>query len=267
MRSSLRNPMVLVLLASTLGHVVAGLSPAVAQTFNVKTIDVDKGSFDLGVDNTFQSGFPAGAGSEFNRTAHEISLNYGLTAWWKIAALFKPETPIGEGSRLANVALENIFVLRPFAEGQRSGLGLGWYATLDVSTHADTTNVFTTGPILVAKADRLSFAANPFFEQTFGRNHVEGIALSYGWQAKYELGKQISVGIEGFGAIDDIGNSPSWSNQEHRIGPAIFTEVDLGRDFKVTPDLGVLFGLTRSTPDVAVKLNVGVPLGKIGAMK
>lgn len=238
-------------------------STACPQTFNVKTIDVEKGQVDLGIDNTVQSGFPAAG--DFNRTAHEISINYGLTSWWKIAALFKPETPVDADPRLANVALENIFVVRPIAEGQRSGIGLGWYATVDMATHADSTNVFTTGPILVAKADRWSFAANPFFEQTFGRNHVEGIALNYGWQAKYEVTKQVSIGVEGFGAIDNIGNAAPWADQEHRIGPVLYTEIELHRGFTIAPDFGVLFGLTRGTPDLAFKMNIGIPLVKSAA--
>jgi len=40
----------------------------------------------------------------------------------------------------------------------------------------------------------------------------------------------------------------------------IFAEIPLGRDFKITPDIGVLFGLTPATPNVALKLNIGVPL-------
>jgi hypothetical protein len=40
----------------------------------------------------------------------------------------------------------------------------------------------------------------------------------------------------------------------------VYAEIPLGRDFKIAPDIGVLFGLTRATPDVALKLNVGIPL-------
>ena len=39
--------------------------------------------------------------------------------------------------------------------------------------------------------------------QTFGRNHVEGIALNYGWQMKYEVRSGLAVGIEGFGVAEN----------------------------------------------------------------
>jgi len=64
----------------------------------------------------------------------------------------------------------------------------------------------------------------------------------------------------GFGIIENLGNSPALRDQEHHIGPAIFTEIALSKDLKITPDVGLLFGLTSSTPDVALKLNIGVPL-------
>ena len=102
-------------------------------------------------------------------------------------------------------------------------------------------------------------ALNPFLEQTFGHNRVEGIALSYGWQAKYEVRDGLAVGIEGYGLVENLGNSPALADQEHRIGPVLFMEIELG-GLKLTPDVGLLFGLTPATPDLTIKFNVGIPL-------
>jgi hypothetical protein len=118
------------------------------------------------------------------------------------------------------------------------------------------------GPIVTLKDDKLSFTANPFFEKTFGRNNVEGIALNYAWHAKYAVRTGLAVGIEGFGVVENLGSSPALRDQEHRVGPAIFAEFALTKDLKITPDIGLLFGLTRATPDLALKFNVGVPLSQ-----
>jgi hypothetical protein len=40
----------------------------------------------------------------------------------------------------------------------------------------------------------------------------------------------------------------------------IFAEIALTKDFKIAPDIGLFFGLTSATPDVTLKLNIGVPL-------
>ena len=151
-------------------------------------------------------------------------------------------------------------MLRPVDDKRLFDLGVGWFAAVDASLNPHTTNTAFFGPIITLAAQKLSFTANPFLERNFGRNSVEGIAFTYGWQAKYEVGDGFAVGIEAYGRIEHLGDPPPWSEQEHIIGPVVYAEIPLGRDFKIAPDIGVLFGLTRATPDVALKLNVGIPL-------
>lgn len=162
--------------------------------------------------------------------------------------------------RIAKTAVENLVVLRPIDDKRPHDVGLGWFTAVEASVHRDTTNSLIFGPIATVKADAFTVTANPFLEKTFGRNHVEGIALNYGWQAKYEVRNGFAIGIEGFGVVENLGNAPRWSDQEHRVGPAIFTEIAVTKDLTIAPDIGLLFGMTQATPDVALKLNVGIPL-------
>ncbi len=67
-------------------------------------------------------------------------------------------------------------------------------------------------------------------EQTFGRNSVNGTAFAYAWQVKLNVAEGLALGIEGYGTIDNIGNPPPGGEQEHRVGPVIYTELDLGRE-------------------------------------
>jgi hypothetical protein len=91
-------------------------------------------------------------------------------------------------------------------------------------------------------------------------NEQDGFALNYAWQFKYDLRQGFGIGVEGFGVVDNLGDPPPVSEQEHRIGPVVFTEIELSKDFKIAADVGLLFGLTPATPDVALKVNFGVPL-------
>lgn len=228
-------------------------SEVCSQTFDVKNLDITQGSLEIGLDNSFMSGpLPSQ-----NRSAHDQSIDWGVREWWRLSGVMKLENPARDDLQASRVAVENIFVLRPMKAAH--DMGLGFLAALEGSIHDNTTNALVFGPIVTAKWDRLSVAFNPFFEQTFGRNRVKGIALSYGWQAKYELQQGLAVGIEGFGTVENIAEAPRFADQEHRIGPVLFTEIALG-DLKLTPDIGVLFGLTPATPDVTIKFNVGVPL-------
>ena len=233
---------------------------AAGQTLDVKQLDVRQGSLELGLDNTLHRSVPRDRGTDVNRSAHDQSLDYGLRDWWRLSGALNVENPQDVDFRIARTAVENLFVLRAIDDKRPHGVGFGWFTAVEASLHPDTTNSLIFGPIVTLKADKLSLTANPFVEKTFGRNHVEGLALAYGWNAKYEVREGFAIGVEGFGLIENLGYAPPWSEQEHRIGPAIFTEIALTKDFKITPDIGLLFGLTPATPDVAIKLNIGIPL-------
>jgi hypothetical protein len=234
-----------------------------AHTFDVKRPEVERGVVELGLDNTVQWGLPRNAGA--NRTAHDQSIDWGVRDWWKLSGVFKLERPDGETFRNDHVAVENLFVLKAVDDKRAIDAGLGWFAAVELSTHRHTTNVAVFGPVVAIKADKLSLAVNPFLQKSFGRNRTEGLDFTYGWQVKYDVREGFAVGIEGFGVVENVGHAPRWTEQEHRIGPVIYKEIEIAKGVRITPDIGLLFGLTKATPDVALKFNVGIPLHKQAA--
>ena len=236
-----------------------GASTASAQTFDVKDTEVKQG-LEFGTSNTFQSGLPRDGGA--NRSAHDKSLDYGVTERWRLSAVAKFERPEDANMRFSALGAESLYVFKPLDDKKTTDIGIGFFLAVQAGTQHEAQNNVNFGPIISFKADKLSINANPFFEKTFGRNKVEGVALTYAWNAKYELTKAVSIGVEGFGVVENIGRGTPLDEQDHRIGPAIFTEVELAKDYSISPDLAVLFGLTRGTPDVAIKFNVGIPLHK-----
>ncbi len=103
---------------------------------------------------------------------------------------------------------------------------------------------------------------NPFFERTLGPNAEPGIALHYIWRGKYELSHALAFGAVGYGKIENIGAPPAFSAQDHRIGPAVFFEVEMDARRKVDVSLGLMAGLTPATPSASLMLNFGIPLGR-----
>ena len=230
-------------------------APGLAQTFDVKQLDIEKGALELSLDNSVQGGVRR---RDDNRSAHDLSLDYGVSDYWRLSGVLKLENPVNEDFRLARTSVENIWVFRRVPK--EGGIGFGWFTSVEVSTDPETTNSSQFGPIIQVQRDNASFTANPFFEKTFGRNRVEGIALNYGWNAKLKLNDSLSVGVEGFGLIESLGEHQPLAERQHRVGPALFTTLKLAENLTITPDIGLYFGLTEATPSLTLKLNVGVPL-------
>jgi hypothetical protein len=245
---------------SLLIALLASASAAHAQTFDVKDTEIKAGELEFGTSNTLHRGLPVDGGA--NRSAHDKSLDYGVTDRWRLSGIAKFERPEDSGLRFAAVGIENLFVFKPIDDKKDIDVGFGWFVGVQGAVHNEVQNNVQFGPVVSLKADKVSFNANPFFEKTFGRNKIDGLAFVYGWNAKYELSKTLSVGIEGFGVVENIGGGTPLDEQQHRIGPALFSEIAITKDYAITPDLGVLFGLTKGTPDVTVKLNIGIPLYK-----
>jgi hypothetical protein len=84
--------------------------------------------------------------------------------------------------------------------------------------------------------------------------------LDYAWQAKYELREGLAVGVEGYGLVENLGAPPRLAEQQHRIGPVLYTEVEVAKNLKLAPSIGLLFGLTPATADVALRFNVDIHL-------
>ena len=61
-----------------------------------------------------------------------------------------------------------------------------------------------------------SLTLNPYFEKSFGKNQEEGIEFNYQWHAKASVNERLALGIEGYGAIPNIGDgNPCAGAQAH----------------------------------------------------
>ncbi len=136
---------------------------ALAQTFDVKQLDVTGGALEAASDNTVQGGIRR---RDDNRSAHDLSLDYGVSNAWRFSGLIKLENPLDEDFRLAKSAVENIWVFRPVPK--EGGLGLGWFTSVEVATDRVSTNESQFGPIVTLKDDKLAFTANPFLKRRSG---------------------------------------------------------------------------------------------------
>ena len=104
---------------------------AVAQSFDVKGLHVEKGAVEIASDNAIFFGGVA------NRSAHEQVVHYGLRSWWRLSGAVEWENPVGQDVRASHVAVENVFILRQM---QNNDVGLGFFSAFEASIHHRSTN-------------------------------------------------------------------------------------------------------------------------------
>lgn len=281
-------------MAAQIALLFVAATPASAghDVFHIFTPVVEQGTWGVEILSGFQSGFAHAedhAGEEHGHAevnaAHEFALHGGLTQFWMMKLALGLEHEADGGYGLTSIAAENVFRL-PGATA--SAFDAGWFTALSAGLTGEQTNAVEFGPVLTASTGKLSLALNPFFEKTFGSNREEGIAFTYGWRATYGLTGKLSIGVEGYGEIENIADAPGAAAQVHRMGPVLYlghvhgaAPIDLGHTGHGTghgagepghrgghgdeaghdgdwhAEIGLLFGLTPATPGTAIKLNFG----------
>lgn len=253
------------------GIMLAVSTPAMAQ-FAVESPKVEQGELEVEKHGSIQSGVPGAEDeSEAIRHGHEIEIGYGLTSFWRASIGLTLLAPEDEGLQASAIEFTNILQV-----ARASGATFGLLASVSVGLN-DEPNAFEFGPLVEFGDEKRSLTFNAIFEKTFGANREEGIGFEYAAQAKFEVAKGVALGVEGFGEIDDIGNSGSFDETQLRIGPAVFLnfgdDKDDGRgggddeakglkkadkDPEIKAGIGVLFGATEATPDTTFKWDLEV---------
>lgn len=256
-----------------------GLSTAKAGTFDVKGVEITKGESELAFGAAWQRGFPVN--SDFIRQSYEVGYSYGLTAWFKAGVKLGFEQPQGEDLDANSAGVEGQVLLIDPGKGR---VGLAWYSGIDFGLKRDESEVATFGPLLSVKlADKLDLTLNPLFQRSWAPS-TPGVDFSYAWQIKRGITDNVSLGLEGYGVVPDIGNSPSVEFQEHRAGPVVYLIGELGgakangnggsmklggKDAaggepaeaggpKVELQLGILFGFTDATADTTGRAKLAI---------
>ena len=250
--------------------------PASAGTFDVKGAEIAKGETEFVVGSAFFSGYPINA--DLLRNSSEVGVSYGFSDWWKAGLKVAFDKPVGGDFEAVTVGAEAQFLLR---KGEGRAPVIAWFTGVDAAVQSDQTNTLTFGPLWQwALDDKTSFTLNTLFQRTFGDNREKGTDFAYAWQLKREVREGFSLGLEGYGVLPTIGDTPGIDFQEHRIGPVLYFERSLkrsaapakvsmkdskgaaGKDDEGGPKLnieaGILFGLTDATQDRVYKIKGAV---------
>lgn len=262
---------------------LAGLSatPAAAghNIFHIFTPAVEAGAWGAEALSAFHAGLPPASEHASVRAAHELAVHTGVNDLWMTKLALGIERPAGGDYEVTSIASENVFRFTPKAH---AAVDAAWFTAIEAGVASDAANAVVFGPIVSVAQGPVAVMLNPFFEKTFGRNREDGVAFAYGWRATYQISDALSFGVEGYGAVENLGNAPPVSDQVHRVGPVLYfghvhgnpdgihgpehtkhghamhdAEHHGGKQPEWHGEFGILFGLTDATPDAAIKFNIG----------
>lgn len=184
--------------------------------------------------------------------AASLGVGYGATDWWftEFYAIGERE---GNASRFDAFEWENKFQL---TESGKYPVDLGFIVEIErPRDHAEGYEL-RYGPLFQTEADRLQFNVNPLLTSITRASEGNGTYFGYQWQVKYRWQQALEFGFQGFG---DLGRWDHWaptSEQDHRLGPALFGKWRLGGADAIVWNAALLFGATSGSPNRNFRLQV-----------
>lgn len=182
-----------------------------------------------------------------------LGFGYGLKEWWFVEAYLKYAKGPDDRTRYDAVELESVF---SFTEHNQYWADVGLLAEFEAPRDRAEGYEFLVGPLFQKDIDQLRVNANLLFGKSVSTRDGEEhpLELSYQLQARYPVAQDLDLGVQAFG---DLGKWDHWSphsEQDHRVGPAVFHKIRLGGGQDIKWNAGYLFGASPAAPKNQLRL-------------
>ena len=188
-------------------------------------------------------------------SAGSLGLGYGVNHWWFTEAYLKYHKEPGEKTKYDAWEWENKFQL---TETNKYPVDVGLLVELEFPKEHDEGYELKFGPLFQADTGPVRWNANLFLERHF---HTHGdvpqvTEMLYQLQARYDVSREFGVGFQAFGELGPWDHWLPASEQEHRIGPAIFGRVKLEGRQQIKYNAAWLFKASDAAPNNSFRLQV-----------
>lgn len=191
------------------------------------------------------------------RSSHEVRIGWGVVHGYGFEFGFEFDTgnPDDDNSNFLGLQLVNTIALigqEGFSTSDSFALALIAGFEVDFAESSDI--ALTIGPAMEADLGGVDVSSNTFLEIPLGGG--EDIAFSYALGGYYDVSDGVAVGLEAHGEVESVfDDTPSLSDQEHFIGPAVAFDFDVSEEQEIGMRVGSFFGLTDETPTVGLSVN------------
>lgn len=180
------------------------------------------------------------------KTDFLYEIGYGFTENFFGSIFVESEKEPGALYKTEAVTLESIIQL---TEQGQYFVDVGLLLEYKFATQGDEPDKFEGKLLLERTTGRFVHTANLIFENETGLNAAPGTFFEVYWQTRYLLSPGFQVGFQALSEFGQIGNFGPLSTQEHRVGPAVFGKIRLGKKSFIAYEAGYLVGVTAASPN------------------
>jgi hypothetical protein len=183
-------------------------------------------------------------------TATSIGFGWGATSWWFTELYGKWHREPGQSSGFDAWEWENRFQLTPTG---KYPLDLGFLLEVERPKDRSEGYEITYGPLLQSEWGLVQGNLNLLWQKHVRATEPFETELHYEMQLKYRASEKFEWGAQGFGSFGRWDHWAQSSQQEHKLGPAIFGKVKTGTHQAVKYNAALLFGTTSASPRTTLR--------------
>jgi hypothetical protein len=186
-----------------------------------------------------------------SETATSIGLGWGATSWWSTEFYAKWHREADRPAGFDAWEWENIFQLTPTG---KYPVDLG--VLLEIERPKDRSEGYelTYGPLLQAEWGLVQGNLNLLWQKHVRATDAFATELHYEAQLKYRAAERFEWGAQALGSLGQWDHWAATSQQEHKLGPAIFGKVRTGTRQAVRYNAGLLFGTNNASPRTTLRV-------------
>lgn len=195
-------------------------------------------------------------GAKERESAGSIGFGYGVNEWWFTEGYLKFAKDPGDRTKYDAFEWENKFQL---TETNKYPVDLGFVVEIEIPRERHEEGYeLKLGPLFQMDTGPVRWNANVFVERHY-RAHGEeneGTVMLYQLQARHDFSREFGAGFQAFGEMGPWDHWLPASEQDHRIGPAIFGRVKFEGRNQIRYNAAILFKASDAAPDNTFRMQV-----------
>jgi hypothetical protein len=184
-------------------------------------------------------------------TATSLGVGLGVNSWWFTELYGKWKREPGAAVGFDAIEWENRFQLAPAG---KYPVDIGFLLEVERPKDRSEGYELTYGPLLQKDWGLVQGNLNLLMQKHVRAATPIDTELHYQAQLKYRQSSQFEWGAQAFGSFGRWDKWAPSTEQEHKLGPAIFGKIRVGTRQAIKYNAAILFGATSASPRTTFRL-------------